>query len=156
MAWLGFILFFLLIEHARTPIQRVWVQFFFPNSYTREDKAIWITTWSQCQPRESNPGRLRDKQVRYPLHHCLSGYTTVKLSCQVADFIWGWPDPWVCSLGWSSPASWCPYWSSCRRWTPSRRSPRSWCRRCCRSSSSLCRADERKKVKFKHPLRTNY
>ena len=41
MAWLGFILFFLLIEHARTPFQHVWVQFFFPNSYTREgDKTI--------------------------------------------------------------------------------------------------------------------
>ena len=30
-----------------------------------------ISNWF-CQQRESNPGRLRSKRVRYPLHYCLS------------------------------------------------------------------------------------
>ena len=62
----------LIIEHARAPFQRVWVQLI-PNSYTREGEKPFEQT-----PRDSNPGLLRGKQVRYPLHHCLSGILLVE------------------------------------------------------------------------------
>ena len=67
--WHGWNLFNLLIEQARAPFQRVWVQFF-PNSYTREGEKQHLNI---CRPQEPNPGLLCGKQVCYPLHHCLSG-----------------------------------------------------------------------------------
>ena len=66
----------LLIEHARTPFQRVWVQFLCASKLLcprgKKKKNAWISNFC-CRSKESNTSLLRRKQVRYPLHHCLSG-----------------------------------------------------------------------------------
>ena len=71
MAWLV-ILFFLLYGEARSLNFCVWLHFFYLPPYTEREKPSEYCTYCFCRRRESNPGRLRSKRVRYPLLHCLS------------------------------------------------------------------------------------
>ena len=57
-----------LFENARTPFLCVSVRFFFLTPIPEKEK----NHLNRHRPRESNPVLLRGKQVRYPLHHCLS------------------------------------------------------------------------------------
>ena len=57
-------------------VSGVWLHFF-PTTLNREGEkpSKYCNKHCFCRRRELNPGRLRSKQVRYPLLHCLSAKT---------------------------------------------------------------------------------
>ena len=57
---------------------QVWLHFCdLPPYAERENKpSAFLPTFCLCRWQESNPGRQRNKRVRYPLLHCLAASTT--------------------------------------------------------------------------------